>query len=310
MPDHRIGSLPRTVDPFERARVIGVSTLGDDFANLVNEMRQARVTPEGHVVEELDGMAEQREAERRREDAQVPRVLITPPSARKGVLGGSANMKNGAPAQRLIHWFADRLDEAIPLSICVAPITSDVNGNFSTASATSSSNAISGAGAQNRPYANIYWMGGRGVPMQAQVDVRKGVQFTVHGTFVAVDVGLDAGNANGSMDIGAWLSFYSISRPSLMTRTIFIDALANAGTQTVVIPSFAVSLLPLQSSTTTANIQMNFRDKNGTLIQRSDLLAPGTQRSPIPLPDDAYDVVFTNNDTVAVTARAMFELCF
>lgn len=296
-----VGSLPRTYDPFEQAQAIDNNQLGDEFTNLMGSINRAFALPDGSFADDLSAMVSMREEQQIREDGETPRVLITPPSARKGLLGGAALMANGAPAQRVVNWSADRMDEAIPLSIFVGPVASDPLGVFPT------------AGAQNRGYANIYWLGGRGVPMSAQVDVGKGKHFNLHGSFCAVDVGLDAGNAAGSMSLGAWLSFYPVSRQTPMTRTIYIAALAAAGTSTQIIPSCATGLLPLQvdlATFTSSGILMTFRDRNANVIYRDTLLTNGSQVAPIPLSDDAYDVVITNNEAGAVTMRLIFELSF
>jgi hypothetical protein len=274
-----------------------VSTLGDDFAALIEDLNAARVGADGAAREELDALATLRETERRKQDREVPRVLITPPSARKGVLGMAAKVANGAPAQRVIQWAADRMDESIPLSIALAIVDTDPSGNYAT------------GGAQNRAYANIYWLGGRGVPTVAQVDVGKGRIVNIHGAFCAVDVGLDAGNANGAMSVGAWLSFYSTMRPTPATRTLYIDALANGTTKNVIIPPFATELLPLQrSDQATGTCRLDFKDFNGTIVAAVALAAGGTMATPIPLSDDCHSVDFVNTGATTTTARLVFGL--
>lgn len=299
-PQQMMGSLPRTFDPFEQAQVIENNQLGDEFTNLMGSINRAFALPDGSFTDEMSAMVALRQEKQAQEDDEAPRVSINPPSARKGLLGGAGLMANGAPAQRVVNWSADRMDEAIPLSIFVGPVGSDQFGVFTA------------NGAQNRPYANVYWLGGRGTPMSAQVDIGKGKHFNLHGSFCAVDIGLDAGNAAGSMSLGAWLSFYPVSRQTPMTRTLYMS-IAAAGTSTQIIPSCATGLLPLQvdlATFTSNGILMTFRDRNGTTTHVSTLQLNGQQVSPIPIGDDDYDIVFTNNEAGTVAIRAIFELSF
>lgn len=298
-PQDTLGSLPRSFDPFERPTVVEVDNLRDEFVDEVEAQNRALLSgPDGTVMGDMAAQVMRRNELQSLDEGRVRRVFINPASAYKGVLGGSAKMVNGAPTQRVVNWFADRFDEAIPLSIFVGPTDTDTFGNFTT------------GGAQNRAFANIYWLNGRGVPMSARVDAGKGRQIGLHGSFVAVDLGLDAGNAAGFMNLGAWLSFWPVARTAPTTTTMFVDALGAAGVQTLVIPSCATGLLPVQATTVSAapNIEMQMRDKNANVIGRLDLQTYGQMIATQPLPDDAYDILVTNNDAAAVTARFIFQL--
>ena len=173
---------------------------------------------------------------------------------------------------------------------------------------------------------------------QVVVDVGKGVTFTVTASRATVDVGLElsSGGTVGAMLLGGSLGFYTVSRTTPMSRTIYVsfagsNVKAN-NTQSYIIPASAKRLLPVQRTfsgnavaspsggstvavvPTPVPIQLDFFDNQSNLI--FSLYGGDTVYSfmsgPLDLPNDAYKFTISNmdssNPSAAFTARLPFEI--
>src|SRR3990167_1533690 len=165
---------------FPGPSVIEREPLADDFALRLRAYDQAAVAPDGSRLSELSALAAMRDEERRDADAEVPRVFINPPSARKGTLGNTAYVNNGGPAKEVINWIADRDDESTAMTVTLSPVQ-DVLGNIQTrfsgqttgqptftssgTSLTAVVASLSSGVPQNRGFANVRWTN-RSIPHQ------------------------------------------------------------------------------------------------------------------------------------------------
>lgn len=161
-----------------------------------------------------------------------------------------------------------------------------------------------------RPFAYIHW-GAHGFNYVAEVDIGMGRQFTINASMVDVAVALEGlATANAAQaNMAVTLSFRAPMRTSPLIRTRYIDSLAQSATSTVVVPPFAVGLLPVMMSDTATPgiVRLDFYDSSD-VIRYALLITNGEQTGVIPLTGDINKIVVTNTTATTQHIRLPFEL--
>ena len=266
------------------------------------------------------------------EGEEIKQSRINPASARPGLtmFGNQALVQFGAsPASNVpagTIGFASTGISALQEAQCVrwdgkeqdcTLVTISVSRNLQGAGATfPAATNPAGSNFGYRPFFRVLWGTSRTQPNEVIGDVAMGVQFTVACSFLYCNVGMDASvnspiwGAEGSMVLAAQMAFFGAGRSSPITRTQYIDSLTAGSVSTSrIIPSFARSLLPIQTSErNTGAALIIWSDAAANVIMRSELLLPGGQTAPIPIPNDAYSYTLTNTGTATAFFRLMWEL--
>lgn len=161
-----------------------------------------------------------------------------------------------------------------------------------------------------RPFIYVHW-GAFGFNYVAEVDIGMGRQFTVNASMVEVAVALEALSAANAAEanMAATLSFKAPMRTSPLIRTRYLDSVAQNVAQTVVIPPFAVGLLPVQMVDVGGTVTLDFYDSSNTL--RYTLSVPnGSQVASIPLTGDIVRLIVKSTAATTQHIRLPFELSF
>lgn len=306
-----------------------------EFDGVVEDYETARVDDNGTVSSELAQSAIFNHLQKARKREVALPVQITPESAGddsnllsdtvlvrfggstgSGSYVGSGGVSGPVVAKQeaqVIKWDGAE-HEVMPCTIALNRIEGGANATYPTGASGSSTLSY-------RPFARVVWgSGSRGRANEAFVDVGRGTQFTINANHVYVNVGMDSFTASvtltgtvtyvaGSMYLSGNLGFFAGQSTAPVTRTRYIDFLAAAGTATVTIPAFAQYLLPPQSTVlgTTGTTQLDFQDVNGNLLYALQF-TNGTVVSPIPISNDAYQVVVTNVAGADASYRLVFQL--
>ena len=240
-------------------------------------------------------------------------VRITPPSAYKAQKGSQVIVISNQPALPLIAWTGEEI-ESQPVTFIIQNLGRFVSTSTAVGQGYFAWPSASGVTAQYRPYAIVQF--GNGANLTTfNVDIGRGIQMTVCGSSVYVSVALDVNGTPATqvaMSIGGSLAFFACQKNAPIMRTGFVDSLAAAGTQAIVIPSFAQTLLPVQmdDGAGTGQARLSFRDVSTGVLYRLDIGSPGAQTTPIPIANDVYDVLITNTGANTTTYRLPFQLCF
>jgi hypothetical protein len=183
----------------------------------------------------------------------APFARINPPSVLQGTLGGQQNVKPGELRQVAMWGGVDA--ETLPVTVTFAPV--DPIPQYS-------SNPTQGV---LRPFGVVRW-GTRGFSARAEVDIHRGVQFTLNASEVELLVGLDRQFADPGTPfrLGGMLSFYPTTHRAAITRSYYIDAFDAAAGFIVDVPNFArgVMLNMIPVADTTARIDLLFETSQGT----------------------------------------------
>ncbi len=298
-----------------------------EWDGLVHDIAASKVNEEGEPVSELEAAARLQRLQEEQEGADATFTQINPRSVKPGVTllgttaliqyggtpgsgsftgsGGVSGPRVASSEAPVIRW--DGLERDTRTVTIACGIIQGSGGTYPTA--TSGGNKLA-----YRYYAHVLWGTAQGQALEAKIDIGRGTQFRLAAAFVYCNVAADpipsSGYVAGSALLTGTLGFFGVSSQAPVTRTAYVDGLGAGLSQTIIIPAFAQSILPIQLDLTTGNVELQFRDAGGTVVGRADLLSPGKQVAPIPLAQDYYDVVVTNNDTSAVTTRLVFQLVF
>lgn len=161
-----------------------------------------------------------------------------------------------------------------------------------------------------RPFAYIRW-GAYGANFEVEIDIGTGRQLTVNASMIEVIVALDALTANNAAQVQmlANLSFKPMVRTSPLIRTRYIDSATQNTANNIVVPPFAIGILPIQMAdiATPGVVQLDFVDSAGTT--RYSLTIPnGSQTAMIPLTSDIVRVVATSTAATTQHVRIPFQL--
>lgn len=287
--------------------------LENDFDHLLRLRHKAGTLPDGRPADDFEKEVQVKQLQEAEEEERNPYVRINP-RIETSILGNEILIEaGGASGERDAVYWSGEDDDARSVSVVLAnpallgDIASRVQSGWPT-----SSNAAAATYNIYRPYAIIRY-GTRGGTATAAVDIGRGCQVTLVASAVYVRLGMDlntAGtNVNANMLLSAMLAFGPKASSAPVTRTRYIDSLAAAGTSTVIIPAFATQLLPLQRSDVSGSLELDIRDAGGTTIQYV-ALAGSQVMDPIPLANDAYDILVTNaaSPSPTVNIRLVFGL--
>lgn len=307
-----------------------------EFDGVVADIAESKVLPNGDPASELAADAAfSRFQKARRYEVSKP-VQITPESANNdsnlfsntvlvqygGTAGSGSFVNAGGVAGpvvakqevEIVRWDGNGNGEAVPCRVSISRLVGGANATFPTGP----------TGAVNtyynyRPFFHAFWGSGeRGQVNEVYGDVGRGIQFTVNACHIYVNVGMDPftaqtslfGTVNyqpGAMYLNGHLGFFAGVSGAPVTRTTYIDQIAGSATSTIIVPLFAQYLLPPQSTATSGTVQIDFQDNSGTTIYSLNF-ATGGVISPIPIADDVYQVVLTNNTGADAGFRLVFQL--
>jgi hypothetical protein len=126
---------------------------------------------------------------------------------------------------------------------------------------------------------------------------------------VQVDAALDAVTTSdpANINIQGALSFRPMIRTAPLIRSRYLDSMVQNVAQTVVIPPFATGILPVQMSSLTGIVQLDFYDTTNT-IRYSLQVSNAAQVTPIPLTTDMVKLVVTSTQAATQHVRLPFEL--
>ena len=299
--------------------------LPTQYDGVVADTAASKLNPDGQPVDNLVAAQQFQQMQTARENLVAPFMQINPASAREGITlfgsqaliqsGGSnsttgsyvgANGSSGGVVAvdraRIINWEGKENDTRT-VTVSIGPILQGGGATYPNAT-------VGGTNASYRPYFRaLFGASGQGQPVEVIGDIGLGVQFTIACAFLYVDVGMDpaqAGYTPGSMLVSGQMGFFAVGRHAPVQRSVYIDALANAGaTQTVTVPRFAAALLPVQVVDTVPSLTMDFRDAAGTTRYSLILQAPGQLVAPVPLFGDIATIRLTNNSATASTNGMM-----
>jgi hypothetical protein len=272
------------------------SPFRDDFVDALHQQAKAGIGPNGEILDEFDQRFQMQRAEHAALGDQAAFTRINPVSVLKGVLGGQIQVTRQDVPKTVAYWVGDDA-ETLPVTVTVAPVRQ------STTTASSF-----------RPIATVQF-GTRGFLVTVEVDIGVGCQFTVSGSQVTVQVGMDqtaivnSGSAgSGPMTLTGMLSFYPMVRETPVTRTIYVDTIT-AVEQKVSVPALAKNVSIWRTAGATA-ILLNFYDSNNIAIVYSfSLAANATMLSPgIPLTGDVEFIGVSTTAGADTPGRLIFEL--
>lgn len=198
----------------------------DDWDHMVEQKERATVGPNGEQLSEFDSKFQEQGAQAQALQDQAPFTRTNPPSALAGILGSSMFRAASDPPVTVAYWVGDDA-ESCPVTVTLSPA-----GQVS----------VSGLAALS-PYAIVQW-GTRACTNTIEVDIGKGVQFTVGGSQVTVSVALDSpgfSTPNG-MTLAGMLSFQeAASHGPALTRSKAVAVSGNSN-QVIAVPPFARSV--------------------------------------------------------------------
>lgn len=302
-----------------RQRAHALSVLEDDTEELVGDRRRAGLQEryDGDLVgspDELD-IAAQVSAEtgtpstgllhkvslRERAWEQAgklaPYVRVNPQSANKGTLGGQQRVFLNGPAIQVAWWAADTDTETTAVTITLAP----VEQVLTTIQASKTFRPI-----------GIIQFGTRGFSVKAEVDIVTGTQFTVNASSVILQVGFDSSTAgdpaSDNMLLAGMLSFLPTTRPTIVTRTKYLDNPGAGVTSLIPVPPFANNAIfwrdPLGEAVT-----LKFLDKGGDILYTFVLAGGSVMATPIAIAGDVVNIAVTDTGGAGIVrGRMIFGL--
>lgn len=275
----------------------------DDFWDRVRQLNEAAIGPRGELLDEFDQLWQLQGAHHADLNAEAPFKRTNPPSATKDILGSQATIfaGTGLPATMPQLLEVARFDgddaDTLPITVTAFPV------NFTPVAGLS--------GAIQQPFVRLRW-GTRGYSASMDVDIGKGCQFTVNGSFASLSLGMDevAGNPTNQQFVGM-LSFRPCVRTTPMFRTIYTADVAATQLQAPAtqVPVGAKKVWIFASGTGIA-FTADFTSTNATTQRyRYTQAAGGLMTQPIPLSDDIWFITCQNNDNMATVKFCyIFEL--
>lgn len=271
----------------------------DDFVDRIRQMALAAVGPNGEEIDEFHQKWALQNGQHAALAEVAPFTRITPPSALKGILGGTVPV---APGQIVscARWDADSDTESMPVTVTIAGIA-DI---FSSGAAA----------AAYRPFAILKW-GTRGNLTQAELDIGRGRQLTVNASAVELSFALENNIAASSqpLQLTGMLSFMPCVRTAPIVRTIYVSLGSGATSTIQAIPMFATRVSLYRNDATQA-VTANFFNAGGGQPRLSFLRAAAGQAAeqttmdPLALPGEVGLFTITNGGGSAVLVAVEFEL--
>jgi hypothetical protein len=234
---------------------------------------------------------------------QAPFARTQPPSITTAVLGGKATVTSGSLPVNLAYWQGDDAETTMS-TVQVAPVNQLTSANSAFGDCS--------------PFARVQF-GTGGFLNTMEVDIGRGCMFSVPGSSIILDVGMDpvniVGSTKGSMSLTGMITpGKQMYRSPSVVRSIFVD-IQSGDTQFFSVPQFARSCI----------FEVFSNDASGTPILKSPpylitfLSSGGSGYSrqflggtywdiPIPLSTDIVQVSMKANGAFEVSGRLIFEL--
>lgn len=233
-------------------------------------------------------------------------VRTNPQSMMNGMLGNYAIVAAGDDPTQVCNWTG--IDaETQPVNITVAPVEQLVAGAPEGLASTIA-----------RPFARIQF-GTRGFSVSFDVDIGLGRQLVVGASSVIVQVGMDpvppSGGTAGEMKLAGMLSFRPTIRVTPVTRTVYVDVVTGAKTQTFPIPPFAQRVSWYFQNTAATLTQLEVQDINHGTLYTEEITADAGGGGVIPNVELSSDAVFvkvhaSGAGVLDIHGRLIFDLNF
>lgn len=280
----------------------GDSPFQSDWEHDLEQREQAQRGPKGEVLDDLDAMFHKKVLEEEDAKSVAPFATINPPSWDRGVLGGEVTILPNEAPKDVVYWPGDDR-ETIPITVSLQPLLPALVGG-----ALDPSQGSGGAIVVSKPFAIVKW-GTKNGQMQAEIDIGRGVEFTIAASSVYVLVGVDYSTA--ACTIRGAISFYAATRTQPACRTKYINGintLAAGASVSIFRPDFASTINSFWRSNPLDQWLLQFFDGAGNLIH-TRVVAPSTYlETPIVLPNDFSYVTVTNQSQNQGRARLVFGL--
>lgn len=272
----------------------------DDFTALLRQKGEAREGVEGDDLKQEIQYRRMMSAEA---NARAPRVRTSPASLGEAVMGSELVIVGGNAPVVAAYWNGDA-DESTTIAVMLSR-AARINAGFPTGADPNTAKPFA-----YRPFARVL-LGTRAGIATFDVDVNRGCHFSVACSSITVLLGIDAppsGSVAATMLLAADIALGRVRSQIPIARTSYVDSLANAGTQAIVVPAFAQALLPIQRSDLAGAVNVDFRDANATVLYSRALSAGQVMTENIPVADDVYDVLVTNNGPNTSNYRLVWGL--
>ena len=282
----------------QKSDAAGDEVLGDEFVERLRRREAASVDELGRPVSDLAHLAQLDEIEHREANKLARPVQINPESAYTAMLGGSAPIKIGGPNVEVARWTGNSQVEACPITIGlgeVSPTGAAVDipaGPFFTP--------------VFRPFAIIQY-GTRNSVISFEVDIGLGTQFTIGASAVNVIVGLEDTSTVGEMRLAGQLSFYTVTRTTPVTRTLYYDTNGVSLSHKFAVAKFAKSVTVWRKISTQA-LTIGFKRSNNTIAYTVTLAAGAFMTDPIPLSGEIFFIDVSAGLAVLDDTSLIFEL--
>jgi len=271
----------------------------DDWDQLLQQRSEAMAEAHGDDFNRDFLLSGKEQAELQ---AAAPFARTNPVSVLQGILGGTANVTQGTSVN-IARWEgADA--ETTAVTVTLGPVETVPN--------------LDGIDANTlfRPYGIIQW-GTRGFPVTAQVDIGRGCQFTINASFVNLSLAMEANTAlpNGFLGLTGLLSYQPCVRTQNLTRSLYVDGLANGGTTTdLVIPRFAKQFTLWRSDARNAIgiVVEGYAGSFSTIYSftraAAATVAETAAMTPLPLTGDSVYLRLTNAGSSSTNIVVVFDL--
>jgi len=260
--------------------------------------RAERVFSSFRHADGLEQKAALKSAEHQALSAQAPFTRNNPPTFLNGMPGNQQQVLPGQEIQ-VANWVGEDA-EATAVDCLFGPVD-----QFPP---------LTPGGVQYRPY-GVVLFGTKGMSLRAEVDIGRGVQFTVPAASVQLLVALEAQTpllpGTQPLKMTGMLAFNVVTHQQPVTRTIFGELDASTSSDLIPIPAFARSLT-LQRNNSLADVHISVINYTGTGITSFDRAASASETTmdPIPLAGEAAYIQLTETAGVGTFYRLIFNLAF
>lgn len=252
-----------------------------------------------HNADQLEQKAGLRVAKAQALHDQAHFIRTNPPTfGQTGILG---NQKEVLPGQEVevANWVGPDADTG-PIDVLFGPVD-----QFPPSAP---------GGTNYRPYGVVIF-GTTGMSLRAEVDIGRGVQFTIPAASAQLLVALESSiiipGVTVPLKLSGMLSRNVITHQQPVTRTVYVDDLIVGATVDITIPAFARSFSILKANAG-SNITASVLNYTGTGLFAVNRPAAAfeTFMDPIPLPGNAAYMQVSNGGGVGTFLTIVFNLAF
>lgn len=280
-----------------------------------SQMQQGQEPGDFSAGQNLDAKVTIRQAKWNDLVKYAPFARNNPPSVLHGTLGGQQTVysqtdPDKVPATLQVANWGGEDAETTPITVTFAPVQQAVAGNAATNYAGDPPQIAFGV----RPF-GIIQFGTRGFLPRAEVDIGLGTQFTVSGSSVTLQVGLDLTRDTfnvpiaSNMQLAGMLSFHPVIRTTPVTRTRYFDGLVSGAEAFTTVPPFAKQVTLWTTNQAAAPIAMAFYDSAG-ILRYNYFLTPPYDNQVFDLAGDITSVGVAQTSGSNQNMRLIFRLEF